>query len=84
MGKSREKLEAEFLAEAKEINWAQARMLDGLEDIKSDGSIVITDAAHEVQKEVFDFDHKEWTLEENVELALDLTKRFRKLSARLR
>ena len=70
------------LAEAKEINWAQARMTDGLEDIKSDGSIVITDAAHKIQKEVFDFDHKEWTLEENVELALDLTKRFRKLKAR--
>lgn len=71
------------LAEAIEINKAQARMVDGLEDIKSDGSIVVTDAGHEVMKEVFDFNRKEWTLEENVELALDLTKRFRKLRAKL-
>lgn len=71
------------LSKAIKINEEAARMGDALEEIKSDGSIVITDAANEILKEIFDFDHKEWTLEENVELALDLNKRFRKLRARV-
>ena len=71
------------LAEAVRINEEAARRSDALEEIKRDGTIVITEAAHKVLKEVFDWDHREWGLEENVELALELNKRFRELKARL-
>jgi len=71
------------LAEAVRINEEAARRSDALEEIKRDGTIVITEAAHKVLKEVFDWDHREWGLEENVELALELNKRFRRLKATL-
>ncbi len=71
------------LEKAKKINEEAARKGDALEEIKSDGKIVITEAAHKILKEIFDFDHREWGLEENVELALDLNKRFRKFKASL-
>ena len=71
------------LSEAIRINEEAARRGDAVEEIKGDGTIVITDAAHRILKEVFDFDHKEWGLEENVELALDLNRRFRKFKASL-
>ena len=65
------------------INEEAARLGDALEEIKSDGTIVVTKAAHEIMKEVFDWDHEEWGMEENVVLALDLNKRFRKLKTSL-
>lgn len=71
------------LREAIKINEDAARIGDAVEEVKSDGTIVVTDAAHKVTKEVFGFDHKEWGLEENVELALDLNKRFKKFKARV-
>jgi len=72
------------LAEAKKINEEAARKSDALETIKSDGTIVVTDACHKILKEVFKFDHKEWGLEESVPLALELTKKFRELQERER
>jgi hypothetical protein len=69
------------LAEAKRINEEAARKGDAVEEIKSDGRIVITDAASNALKEMFSWDYKEYTLEESVELAIDLNKRFRKLKA---
>ena len=51
--------------------------------IKKDGTIVITDKANDIMKEVFEFDHKEWNIEENVELALDLRKRFKTFRSNL-
>lgn len=69
------------LSEAIRINEEAARKGDTIEEIKDDGTIAITDAAHKILKEIFNFDHKEWGLEENVQLALDLNKRFKKFRA---
>jgi hypothetical protein len=68
------------LAEAKKIN-EEAAKWDGLEEIKRNGTIVISEKANEALKNVLDFDYREWGIEENVELALDLSKRFKKLKA---
>jgi hypothetical protein len=72
------------LNEAIRINEEAARKSDALEAIKNDGTIVPTEASYEVLKEVFGFDHREWTLEESVPLSIELSKKFRELQVRER
>jgi hypothetical protein len=71
------------LAEAQKINEEAARKVDAFEELKRDSTCVVTEAAHEIMKEVFEWDHREWGIEENEELAIDLSKRFKKLKTSL-
>jgi hypothetical protein len=70
------------LKEAREINHEAMQIGDAVEEIKNDGSIVVTEKAHQIMKQAFGWDHREWAIDENVELALELNKKFKKLRAR--
>lgn len=61
--------------EAIEVNERAARY-DGIERIKDDGTVVLTEEAREVMEEVFGIGYKEYPVERSLELALELRKAY--------
>lgn len=69
------------LAEAVRINEKNAER-DGIERIKDDGTLVITDRAARIMKDTFDFDCKELKIEDSLKDAKALLTKFNRILGR--
>jgi len=63
------------LAEARELN-LKAQQYDGIEEIRDNGDIVITDEAHATFKEMLAIDARVITVKDSFEQALELKRKF--------
>lgn len=61
----------------------EAQKFDGIEQIREDGTIVITDQAYSVMKEVVGYDCKKFSPEESEGRARELLSRFKELKNKL-
>ena len=66
------------LDEARKINY-DAQTKDGVETIKEDGTIVFTDPAHSIMKELMGYDCKSLKVEESKERAKELMQKYAEL-----
>lgn len=66
------------MEEARRVN-ADAQKRDGVERIEADGTVVFTDAAYSVMKEIVGYDCKTLKLEETEERHKELISRFEEL-----
>ena len=63
------------LAQARELN-LQAQKYDGIEEIRDNGDIVVTDEAHDTFKEMFAIDSRVIRVKDSYEQALELKRKF--------
>jgi len=61
----------------------EAQRFDGIEEIQGDGTIVITDQAYSIMKEVVGYDCKKFSPEESEGRAAELIARFKELRKRV-
>ncbi|WP_257347462.1 saccharopine dehydrogenase NADP-binding domain-containing protein [Pseudalkalibacillus decolorationis] len=66
--------------EAIKINEESAK-LDGIERVDSDGTVVYTDYAHKILKEMIGFDRKSFKPEESYEIALEMMAKYKGFAA---
>ena len=69
------------LEQAREFN-LKAQQYDGIQEVKDNGNIVVTDEAHKNLKEMLQVDCKAITLEDSYEQAMELKKKFHEFAGR--
>jgi len=69
------------MEEARKIN-ADAQKKDGVERIEADGTVVFTDAAYGLMKEIMGYDCKTLGLEESLERSKELLSRYEELKGK--
>lgn len=63
------------LEEAIAVNIASQKN-DGVEEIRDDGTIVFTEIAHKIFKEMFDFDHPTFNVRDSLEVAKEMISKY--------
>jgi|LGVF01.1.fsa_nt_gb hypothetical protein len=63
------------LEEAIAVNIASQKN-DGIEEIREGGTIVFTDIAHKIMKEMLDFDYPEYNIKDSLEVAKELISKY--------
>jgi hypothetical protein len=70
------------LEEAKRINM-EGNRFDGIEEIKSDGTIVMTDKSHTIMRDLLGYDVKRFNIRDSYEVAIELGRAFRSYGAKV-
>lgn len=63
------------LEEAIAVNIASQKN-DGIEEIRDDGTVVFTEIAHKIFKELFDFDHPTFNVRDSLEVAKEMISKY--------